>query len=116
MFKPIALSFLLSLFFCVAVTAQNPETDSLIRLLNKSAEDTNKVHLYWETGASVIYQEPFKAIPYFKNGIELSEKLGFTSGQEKCNNATSLAFSLNAKYDSALVYINKSCFLCCKSR
>ncbi len=108
MFKPIALSLLLILFFRITVTAQNPEIDSLVRLLNKSAADTNKVHLYWETGVSIIYQEPFKAIPYFKKGIALSEKLGFTSGLEKCNNATSYAFSLNAKYDSALVYINKA--------
>ncbi|WP_462249348.1 tetratricopeptide repeat-containing sensor histidine kinase [Ferruginibacter sp.] len=115
MFKPIALSLLLILFFFVAVTAQNPEMDSLVRLLNKSAEDTNKVNLYWKTGASILYQEPFKAMPYFKNGILLSEKLGFISGLEKCNNATSYAFSLNAKYDSALVYINKAVFYAVKA-
>jgi two-component system, NarL family, sensor histidine kinase UhpB len=84
------------------------ETDSLLLQLAKAKEDTNKVNLYWKTGVSIIYQDPFKAMPYFKKGIELSERLGFISGLEKCNNGTSLAFSYNAKYDSALVYINKA--------
>jgi len=78
------------------------ETDSLLQQLAKAKEDTNKVNLYWKTGVSIVYQDPIKAMPYFKKGIELSEKLGFISGLEKCNNATSLSFSYNAKYDSAL--------------
>lgn len=91
------------------------ETDSLLQQLAKAKEDTNKVNLYWKTGVSIIYQDPFKAMPYFKKGIELSEKLGFISGLEKCNNGTSLAFSFNAKYDSALVYINKAVFYAVKA-
>lgn len=106
MFKPIALSLLLVLFFRVPVIAQNPETDSLVRLLNKSAADTNKVNLYWKIGASVINQDAPAAIPYFKNGAELATKLGYISGMERCTNATSLAFSYHGKYDSALFYIN----------
>ncbi len=90
--------------------AQGNETDSLIRLLNKSADDSNKVNLYWKTGVSILYQEPFTAMPYFKKGITLAEKLGFTSGLEKCNSGISLAFSFSTKYDSALVYINKAVF------
>ncbi|MES2773140.1 MAG: sensor histidine kinase [Bacteroidota bacterium] len=110
MLKSCFLSLLIVACLLNGVQAQNPETDSLIRVLNKSPEDTNKVNLYWKIGASIVFQDPFKAMPYFKKGIELSEKLGFISGLEKCNNGTSLAFSFNAKYDSALVYINKAVF------
>lgn len=103
-----ALHYLLlvAVFLSYKVKAQSNETDSLVRLLNKSAADTNKVHLYWKIGASVIYQEPQQAITYFKEGAALAQKLNFTAGIEKCYNATSLAFSINAKYDSALTYIN----------
>jgi signal transduction histidine kinase len=106
--KIACLCFLLVISLPISLYAQDTETDSLISRLNTAPEDTNKVLLYWKTGVSIIYQEPLKALPYFKNGIALSEKLGFISGLEKCNNATSLAFSFNAKYDSALVYINKA--------
>lgn len=88
------------------ISAQISETDSLLQLIKISAEDTNKVNLLWKTGVSIIYQYPQKAIPYFKQGTALALKLNFTSGIEKCYNATSLAFSFNAKYDSALIYIN----------
>jgi two-component system, NarL family, sensor histidine kinase UhpB len=108
MLKPVYVILLLLFFSTIKVFAQDPETDSLIRLLSKAPEDTNKVHLYWQTARSLVYQDPLKAIPYSKSGIALSEKLGFISGLEKCNNITSLAFSFNAKYDSALVYINKA--------
>lgn len=108
------------IFFFIALlslinTAYTQVPDSLLSKLQTAKEDTDKVNLYWKTGVSVIYQEPFKAIPYFKSGIALSEKLNFTSGLEKCNNATSLAFSFNAKYDSALFYIEKAVYYAIKA-
>lgn len=115
MLKPAYFNLLFFLFFAIGAFGQNAQTDSLIRLLNKAPQDTNKVHLYWKTGASIIYQNPLASIPFFKSGTALSEKLGFISGLEKCNNATSLAFSLNAKYDSALVYINHAVFYAVKA-
>ena len=86
--------------------SQTREADSLIRLLPNTPADTNKVKLYWKAGASLIYQDPQKAIPLFKQGIELAQQLRFIGWIERCYNGTSLAFSVNAKYDSALFYIN----------
>ncbi len=106
MLKATCLSILPAFALCGFATAQNGPTDSLIRLLYKSAEDTNKVHLYWKTGVSLLNQDAPAAVPYFKEGAALATKLGFISGMERCNNATSLAFSYHGKYDSALVYIN----------
>ncbi|MBC7867699.1 MAG: hypothetical protein H7X88_09200 [Gloeobacteraceae cyanobacterium ES-bin-316] len=106
MLKATCLSILLAIVLYGFATAQGGPTDSLIRLLNKSSEDTNKVHLYWKTGVSLINQDAPAAVPYFKEGAALATKLGFISGMERCNNATSLAFSYHGKYDSALVYIN----------
>ena len=100
------LPFLLAICYINPGFSQQSEIDSLTLLLRKSKEDTNKVHLYWDAGASIIYQAPQEAIPYFKNGTALASRLGFAAGMEKCQNATSFSFSLNAQYDSALIYIN----------
>lgn len=108
MHKPVFLSLLFSFFISSSIFAQNHELDSLDQLIKKSPEDTNKVHLYWRTGVSIINQDAPASIFYFKKGIALATKLGFVSGLERCNNATSLAFSFRGKYDSALVYINKA--------
>lgn len=105
--------FIALLLYINAACSQAP--DSLLQQLQTAKEDTNKVNLYWKTGASIVYQEPFKAMPYFESGIKLSEKLNFISGLEKCNNAKSLAFSFNAKYDSALIYIEKAVYYAIKA-
>lgn len=98
----------LSLFIgCInSIFCQNVELDSLNRILSTAKQDTNKVHLYWDIGASIIYQDPMTALSYFKMGAALATQLNFISGMEKCHNASSLSYSINAKYDSALVYIN----------
>lgn len=98
--------YAISYFFLFTAIAQQQKTDSLNSELSKAKDDTNKVHLYWKTGASTIFQDPKSALPYFKKGAALATQLNFVPGMEKCHNATSLAFSLSAKYDSALLYIN----------
>jgi two-component system sensor histidine kinase UhpB len=90
--------------------AQHPDPDSMDTRLKLAPEDTNKVHLYWKAGASVIYQTPQEALSYFQHGIVLAKKLGFTAGIEKNFTGASLAFTLLAKYDSSLVYIDSGVY------
>lgn len=106
MLRPRTCLLLIMLCGGHVLMAQNSDLDSLNDLLSKSPEDTSKVLLYWKTGASIIYQDPQVATVYFKKGAALATSLNFISGMERCHNATSFSFSLNAKYDSALVYIN----------
>ncbi len=108
MLKTAFVYFILTICLSVNAVAQSSKTDSLINLLNKSPEDTNKVHLYWKTGASIIYQDAMEAVRFFSAGVALAQKLNFISGIEKCYNALSLSYSLNAKYDSAKIYIDKA--------
>lgn len=89
------------------VDAQDPK---LLDSLNRAKEDTNKVHLLWDIGASIIFQNPNQAIPFFRQGLELSQKLQFEPGLEKCNAATSTAHAFNSQLDSCLFYINKAIF------
>ena len=103
--KPILLLVLAAT--CISgLYAQRNITDSLLSLLKSMPEDTNKVNLLRETGISVIFQEPLKAIPYFKQAIHLSKKLNFNPGLERNYAATSTAFAFNAQYDSTLAYID----------
>lgn len=106
MLKPLTWLCLWLACICHTANAQNAETDSLINLLQKTPADTTKVMLYWKIGASIIYQDPQASIKYFKQGVALATQLNYIAGMERCHNATSLAFSVNGKYDSALVYIN----------
>ena len=103
-----SLYLILVIFLCISVQAQNSDTDSLINLLSQTKEDTNKVNLYWNIGASIIFQNAPKALPYFKQGTALAKKLNYNAGIEKCYNGASLCYSYNAKYDSALVYIDSA--------
>ena len=100
------LLFLLSLLASIVSIAQNSKFDSLSRVLAVSKEDTNKVNLYRAVGISIIYQNAPSSIPYFLKGAKLAEKLNFDPGIERCYAAASLAYSLNADYDSSLIYID----------
>jgi two-component system sensor histidine kinase UhpB len=93
-----------------AVIAQNEVTDSLTKLLEKADDDTAKVMLYWETGISVIYQNPPAARPYFSKGIKLAGKLNFYRGLERCYGGTAISYAFIAQYDSQLIYIDTTIF------
>ncbi len=89
---------------------QTSALDSLLKRIAVAPDDTNKVNLYWEAGASVIYQHAPAAIPYFNHGMALAQKLQYHRGLERCNTGTALAFTFMGKYDSGLVYNNNAIY------
>lgn len=106
MLKPLSCWILILLFCSSSLPAQNLVPDSILHKLSTAPEDTNKVMLYWKTGVSIIYQDGHTAMNYFKAGAALGQKLNYIAGTERCLGGMAFAFSLNAKYDSALVFIN----------
>jgi len=106
MVKKICFYFLLILATIAAVNAQNPKIDSLLALLNKSAEDTGKVHLYANLSSSVRFIDPAKAIEYGQKGIRLANKLAFDKGNAACYLGVSTAYSYADKLDTALLYLD----------
>jgi two-component system, NarL family, sensor histidine kinase UhpB len=102
------LCLFLSAIYFSAATAQTGKTDSLLKLLSKAGDDTSKVLLYWETGISIIYQNPPGARPYFLKGLALAKKLNFNRGQERCYAATATSYAFLAKYDSQVVYTDSA--------
>ncbi len=88
------------------VPAQNPERDSLLKLVPLKKEDTTKVDLYRDIGITYIYENPPASIPYFKHAIQLAKKLNFNAGLERSYAAASLAYVFSGKYDSSLAYVD----------
>ncbi len=76
----------LRLFICIfllltfySIFAQNP-ADSLIRVFEQTAEDTNYVNLANQIANKFRDGDPEKSISYSKKAIEIAEKIGFEKG------------------------------------
>ncbi len=96
-----------ALIFCCLYTcalAQTRETDSLLTLLQKSPEDTNKAKLFKTVGTSVVFADPRLAISYWKQGVELSKRLGYISGIARTSSNLSIGYSFLGKLDSSMYY------------
>jgi len=95
------------LIFCCLYTsalAQTRETDSLLTLLKKSPEDTNKAKLFRAVGGSVVFDDPRLGIFYWKQGAELSKRLGYIYGIARISSHLSIGYSYLGKLDSSLFY------------
>ncbi|MGB4844135.1 MAG: tetratricopeptide repeat protein [Ferruginibacter sp.] len=86
--------------------AQNPERDSLLKLIPVKKDDTTKVDLYRDIGITYIYENPPASIPYFNKAIDLAMKLNFTAGLERSYAVKALAYVFHGKYDSSLKYVD----------
>lgn len=64
--------------------------------------------LYWKTGVSILYQDGPTGMEYFRKGAELGQRLQYTAGTERCLSGIAVGFAVNAKPDSALVYIRQA--------
>ena len=100
--------------FCIILSSwinpllsQQHKTDSLLILLKTSKPDTNRVNIYYYLSDSFYDSDPYKSIEYAKEGLSLSEEVGFNHGASICLNSIGLAFSQLGKFDSALFYFKE---------
>ncbi len=84
--------------------AQTKETDSLIKLLNRSADDTHKVNLLRNIGVTYANQEPRTAINYWQQGVALSYKLNYIKGLARNYINIGTGYSFLSKIDSTIIY------------
>ncbi|MEE1945244.1 ATP-binding protein [Pedobacter sp. KR3-3] len=102
-------SLLFLLIACISFAAQAQTAmnkDSLLRLLPKAKEDTNKVQLYLDIGNIYELDDTKTAEKYYKMAGDLSKRLNYKKGMIKfISNYTGI---LNAKgsFDSSLL-LNK---------
>lgn len=80
------------------------QTDSLIRQLTQAKEDTLKVQLLWDIGASVVFQSPLNSMPYFEQSVRLAQQLDDVKGLEKGYTGILVAYNFNGQYEKALPY------------
>lgn len=104
MLKAAGLSFIFTVCLFANVVAQDRQTDSLINLLKRSVEDTNKVNLLRTIGVSYANQDPRKAIEYWKEGVKLSYKLNYIKGLARNYINIGTGYSYLSKLDSTIIY------------
>jgi two-component system sensor histidine kinase UhpB len=102
------LRCLLFLLIClpVLITAQISQTDSLLQVLDKSAEDTGRVMTYANLARTFRSTDPAKGIEYGMKGLQLSKKLGFDKGTAACYLNVSTAYIYSDILDTALLYLD----------
>ncbi len=83
---------------------QRGTTDSLLQLLMKAREDTNRVHLLHLIADQYETSEPVKARYYVGLAGELSRKLNFEAGIFKYYRHLSFINAYQSQYDSVLFY------------
>jgi len=81
---------LLACFLSFTVIGQSKQVDSLLKLLDKEKADSNRLKIYRNIGNFYVDNNPGKAIEYFKNAVELSEKIN--NNAQLANNCYSIAF------------------------
>lgn len=95
------------------LAAQQPELDSLLRLLPKAKEDTSKVLLYIAIGNQYDLSDPAAAEKYYWEAGDLSSQLHYKQGLIKFISNYTQALSSRGALDSALL-LNKQAILLAK--
>jgi tetratricopeptide (TPR) repeat protein len=102
------------LLFCLFLSvllnpllSQQLKPDSLLSLLKTSKADTNRVNIYYHLSDFFSDSDPQKSIVFARDGLNLSEKIGFMRGKSLCINAIGLAFYQMGEFDSSLYYFEK---------
>jgi len=103
-FKIIALLFVWISLFQKNSFAQGRKTDSLLNLLQTEKIDTNRVNLYkWAAKAMYIYN-PDSAIGLAEQGLKLSKRIKYKSGEAYCMNEIANILTRQGNYPLALHY------------
>jgi two-component system, NarL family, sensor kinase len=100
------ISILIFFFLLAKINAQETNTDSLLNLLTRAKEDTNKVNLLYAVAVGFENSTPDKARYYITQGSELSKKLNYKKGILKSYRLISYVLSFQSKFDS-VIYFNK---------
>jgi len=96
----ITLSWLLHALLVFGQTSLNP--DSLLRIPNNTAADTNYVRTLLETANYYMYNDVNKAIPLCIKGLEVSQKIRYGSGYVEFLLALGEAQGLNGNFTEAI--------------
>ena len=100
------ISILVFFLLLTGVNAQAVNKDSLLNLLSRAKEDTNKVNLLYAAAEAFEHSAPEKARYYIAGGSELSKKLNYKKGILKAYRLISHVLAFQSKFDS-IIYFNR---------
>lgn len=99
------LLFFLFLLFPLTIFGQQVlDLDSLLGLLPKAKEEISTVELYYQIGQQYENSEPELAKEYYRNGLNLSKKIGYRVGEIKFSHNYTYVLNVQGKFDSSLYY------------
>ena len=82
--------------------------DSLLIQLNKAKEDTNKANILYDLSDTYEEINPDEGIKYGIQGLELAEKLNYTTLIGKINNCIGMNYDSKSDYPKALEFYFKA--------
>ncbi len=106
--KKITSTILFAFVWSIGFTQSKQQVDSLLKLLNTEIADTTKLKVYTKIGNYYIDNNTDKAIEYFKNAINLSEKLNLNLAVAKNQNNIGYCYLLKGDFDKSLDYYFQS--------
>ena len=106
--KTITSTILFAFVWSIGFTQSKQQVDSLLKLLNTEIADTTKLKVYTKIGNYYIDNNADKAIEYFKNAINLSEKLNNNLAVARNQNNIGYCYLLKGDFDKSLDYYFQS--------
>jgi tetratricopeptide (TPR) repeat protein len=97
---------LFSLFVSFQLKADN--IDSLLQLLNRAGQDTNRVKILLDLSKEAIGDNPDQSMAYAEDARKLSEKLDFQKGLAAAYKGIGRAYYTKGDYVQTLNYWNQS--------
>lgn len=98
------LSILFLLFSHSILGQQILNLDSLLGLLPKAKEEISTVELYFQIGQQYENSDPELAKEYYRKGLILSKKIGYSVGEIKFSHNYTYVLNVQGKFDSSLYY------------
>jgi len=78
--------------------------DSLKQVIATTKDDTAKINALWNLGFTYTFVHQDTAILFANEGLELSQKIAYVSGEANSNGVLCMALTLQGNYTSALQY------------
>jgi class 3 adenylate cyclase/tetratricopeptide (TPR) repeat protein len=86
------------------LVAQELKTDSIQKVLESAAADTNKVNMLIDLGKKWYRSSPKEALGYSKEAIEIAQKLGYGKGLALAYKNAGLSHYVNGEYAETINY------------
>src|SRR6187401_60774 len=96
--------FVFMLIAAIKLPGQSTEADSLIKLLEKVPNDTNRVKLFLNLANKLYFYKPDLSLVYSEKALKLARELKYNNGVVSSLNLAGESYRLTGNYPKALQY------------